>query len=71
MADPRFGDEPQGGPCRVFIATAIRTVARARGLEELAARLGVSRSGLCKALGSKGNPSFSTMLQLLEHVPPD
>ena len=51
-----------------YIAHAFKTVARARGMEELAARLGMSRSGLYKALGPEGNPSFSTMLQLLSSL---
>jgi len=51
-----------------FIAHAIRTVARARGMEELAKRLGMSRSGLYKALSPEGNPSFATMLQLLSSL---
>ena len=37
-------------------------------MEELAERLGMSRSGLYKALGPEGNPSFSTMLQLLSSL---
>jgi len=53
---------------KVFIAHAFRTVARARGMEELARNLGMSRSGLYKALGPGGNPSFSTMLQLLSSL---
>ncbi len=53
---------------KVFIAHAVKTLARARGMEELAGRLGMSRSGLYKALGTKGNPSFSTMLQLLSSL---
>jgi probable addiction module antidote protein len=51
-----------------FIAHAIGTVARARGMDALAEKLGLSRSGLYKALGSEGNPSFATMLQLLSSL---
>jgi probable addiction module antidote protein len=53
---------------KAFIALAIGTLARARGMDELAAKLGMSRSGLYKALGPEGNPSFSTMLQLLSSL---
>lgn len=51
-----------------FIAQAIRTVARARGMDDMARKLGMSRSGLYKALGPEGNPSFATMLQLLSSL---
>lgn len=53
---------------KAYIAHAFRTVARAHGMEELAASLGMSRSGLYKALGPEGNPSFATMLQLLSSL---
>jgi probable addiction module antidote protein len=52
----------------VFIAHAIRTVARARGMDVMAEKLGMSRSGLYKALSPEGNPSFATMLQLLSSL---
>ena len=51
-----------------FITHAFQTVVRAHGMEELAKSLGMSRSGLYKALGPEGNPSFSTMLQLLSSL---
>jgi probable addiction module antidote protein len=51
-----------------FIAHAIRTVARARGMDAMAEKLGMSRSGLYKALSPEGNPSFATMLQLLSSL---
>jgi probable addiction module antidote protein len=51
-----------------FIAHAIKTVARARGMDAMAEKLGLSRSGLYKALGAEGNPSFATMLQLLSSL---
>ena len=41
---------------KVFIAHAVRTVARARGMDELAKHLGMSRSGLYKALGPREIP---------------
>ena len=61
-------EEAFGTGDTAFIAHAFKTVARARGMEELAERLGMSRSGLYKALGPEGNPSFSTMLQLLSSL---
>jgi probable addiction module antidote protein len=40
---------------------ALSTVARSRGISDLADRSGVSRQGIYKALGEEGNPSFETM----------
>ena len=48
-----------------FIARAIGTVARARGMMQLARETGISREGLYKALGDKANPSFATVLKVL------
>jgi probable addiction module antidote protein len=48
-----------------YIKHAIGIVARARGMDEMARRLGMSRSGLYKALGPEGNTSFTTMRRLL------
>lgn len=39
---------------------ALRHVARARGMAELAKAAGITRAGLYKALGEDGNPSFAT-----------
>jgi probable addiction module antidote protein len=61
-------EEAFGTGDKAFIARAFKTVARARGMEDLAKNLGMSRSGLYKALGPEGNPSFSTMLQLLSSL---
>jgi probable addiction module antidote protein len=52
----------------VYIRHAIGVVARARGMDEMARKLGMSRSGLYKALSPKGNPSFTTMLRLLASI---
>lgn len=48
-----------------FIRDAVNTVARARGMSEIAKSTGLSREGLYKALGEAGNPEFSTMLGVL------
>ena len=48
-----------------FIARAIGTVARARGMMQLSRETGISREGLYKALGDKANPSFATVLKVL------
>src|SRR4051794_39227384 len=53
----------------VFILQALRTISRARGIHAMAGKLGMSPSGLYKALNpARGNPSFATMLQLLSSL---
>lgn len=44
---------------------ALRHVARARGMSELARAAGITRAGLYKALGENGNPSFATMVAIM------
>lgn len=44
---------------------ALATVARSRGVSDLARRSGVSRPGIYKALGQDGNPSFETIRSIL------
>lgn len=44
---------------------ALATVARSRGISDLARRSGVSRPGIYKALGEGGNPSFETIRAIL------
>ena len=48
------------------IRDALGHVARAKGMSELAQSAGITRSGLYKALGDKGNPSFATVAALLD-----
>jgi probable addiction module antidote protein len=44
---------------------ALATVARSKGISDLARRSGVSRPGIYKALGQDGNPSFETIRSIL------
>ena len=48
-----------------FIRKAMGTVARARGMSEIARAAGLSRESLYKALGAEGNPEFGTVLRVL------
>jgi probable addiction module antidote protein len=48
-----------------FIANALGTVARAKGMTEVARKTGMSRESLYKALSSNGNPEFATVLKVL------
>ena len=49
-----------------FLAVALGTVARARGMSQIAKESGLSRESLYKALGSEGNPEFGTVLKVLQ-----
>src|SRR5262245_22488950 len=48
------------------IAEAIGTVARARGMSDVARQAGVSRESLYRALSRQGNPELSTMMGVLK-----
>ena len=45
---------------------ALRHVARAKGMAELAKAAGITRAGLYKALSEDGNPSFATIVAVLK-----
>jgi probable addiction module antidote protein len=49
-----------------FISEAISTVARARGMTQLAKTSGVSREQLYRSFGSGANPTLKTVLRVLE-----
>ncbi len=54
------GDDP------AFIAKALGTIARARGMTQLARDTGLGRESLYKALSGQGNPEFSTILKVVK-----
>jgi probable addiction module antidote protein len=54
------GDDP------AFIAKALGTVARARGMTQLAKDTGMAREALYRALSPAGNPNFGTVLKVLK-----
>ncbi|WEK49688.1 MAG: putative addiction module antidote protein [Candidatus Kaistia colombiensis] len=47
------------------IAAAIGTVAKARGMTQLAKETGLSRPALYKALSEDGNPGLDTIMKVL------
>ena len=49
-----------------FIAKALGTVARARGMSQIAKKAGLSRESLYKALGTGGNPEFGTVIRVMQ-----
>ena len=48
-----------------LIGHALGTVARARGMSEIAQRTGMGRQSLYKALSANGHPEFSTVLNVV------
>ncbi|MCB1941244.1 MAG: putative addiction module antidote protein [Candidatus Accumulibacter sp.] len=71
--DPAFADEylaaaleeaeEPGG--RQALLRALRHVAQAQGMEEVAQRAGLRRESLYRALSPKGNPTLETLLAVL------
>jgi probable addiction module antidote protein len=53
------GDDP------AFIAQALGTVARAKGMTQLARDTGLARESLYKALSAEGNPEFATIWKVI------
>jgi probable addiction module antidote protein len=49
-----------------YIATAIGTVARARGMTQIAREAGVTREALYKSLATGGDPRLSTVLGVMK-----
>lgn len=47
------------------IAHALGTVARARGMSDIARKTGLGRESLYKALSPDGNPSLATVLKVV------
>lgn len=55
----------EAGNDAAFIAKALGTIARTRGMAQLAKDTGLGRESLYKALSGEGNPSFSTILKVM------
>jgi probable addiction module antidote protein len=49
-----------------FIASALGTIARARGISDIARKTGLSRESLYKALSAEGNPEFGTIIRVMD-----
>jgi probable addiction module antidote protein len=48
-----------------FLAKALGDITRARGMSQMARDTGISRDGLYKALSGEGNPSFATVMKVV------
>ncbi|MEQ1660187.1 MAG: addiction module antidote protein [Hylemonella sp.] len=55
----------EAGDDAAFIAKALGTIARAKGMTQLAHDTGLGRESLYKALSGEGNPSFATILKVM------
>ena len=55
----------EAGDDAAFIAKALGNVARAKGMSQLARDTGLGRESLYKALSGDGNPSFATILKVM------
>src|ERR1700678_1997825 len=51
-----------------YVAQAIGTIARARGMSNVAKGSGLSRESLYKALGPNGNPELATVLRVIQSM---
>jgi probable addiction module antidote protein len=49
-----------------FLLKTMGYIARSEGMAQIARELGVTREGLYKSLSPTGNPSFETVLKLLD-----
>jgi probable addiction module antidote protein len=49
-----------------FLTQALGTVARARGMSQIAQASGLSRESLYKSLSAEGNPEFGTILRVIQ-----
>lgn len=47
-----------------YVANALGTIARARGMTEIARETGLSRESLYKALRANGNPELATVMRV-------
>ena len=62
---PEFYLPYEAGDDAAFIAKALGTIARAKGMTQLARDTGIGRESLNKALSGEGNPSFATVLKVM------
>ena len=59
--------EEAGGDA-AFVAKALGDIARAKGMAQVASDTGLSRESLYKALSGERNPTFATVLRVVNAV---
>jgi probable addiction module antidote protein len=62
-----FADYAQDGDSATLLS-ALRIVARVKGISEMADEIGISRQGLQKALSEKGNPRLDTINAIMQSL---
>lgn len=56
----------EGDPA--LILSALGDIAKARNMSQLAKEVGMSREGLYKALSGQGNPTFTTIIKIVNSL---
>ncbi len=59
-------NDPEAAQNPGLLAHALGVVARAKGMTEIARETRLSRESLYKALSEDGNPSFATVMKVLQ-----
>jgi HTH-type transcriptional regulator / antitoxin HigA len=62
-----FADYAQDSDSATLLS-ALRIVARVKGISEMADEIGISRQGLQKALSEKGNPRLDTINAIMQSL---
>ena len=62
-----LADAMESGDQRVMVQ-ALNTVARARGMTQIAKDAGIGRQALYKSLGESGNPTLATLLGVFKSL---
>lgn len=57
-----FAEDPGDGS---LVLAALGDIARSRGMSQLSRETGLTREGLYKALSQEGNPSFATVMKVV------
>jgi probable addiction module antidote protein len=58
-------DMAENGTAEEFISS-LNTVAKAKGMKDIAKKMGVSRTSLYKSLAENGNPHYKTINKVVE-----
>jgi probable addiction module antidote protein len=51
-----------------FLVSVINALARSKGMSRISKELGVTREGLYKSFSKNGNPSFATVVNILDNL---
>ena len=51
-----------------FLISVIGDIARSKGMAKIARELNLNREGLYESLSAKGNPSFATVMGVLDNL---